>query len=194
MLFPAASDAYCLLEIYERLCKDPESFGLSSDLTESLVGKQSKKPKAKKQLSKQEAPSPSGQVCKHLQRAACCSRPLQITGCCSQSHIHCAWLFPGLLQQHPPHPSLPGFLLGLPGSSFPCTLRFTCLCTVWVQICAQSPVSLVEMFLPHSGFGFCGQGFKTLTSLTFFFFLSFHTLLSHWEYLLYCVWSRSLQS
>ncbi|NWI55802.1 MUT7 Exonuclease, partial [Calyptomena viridis] len=57
----AASDAYCLLEIYERLCKDPESFGLSSDLTESLVGKQSKKPRPKKQLNKQEAPSPSGQ-------------------------------------------------------------------------------------------------------------------------------------
>ncbi|NXY11624.1 MUT7 Exonuclease, partial [Pteruthius melanotis] len=59
----AASDAYCLLEIYERLCKDPESFGLGSDLTESLVGKQSKKPRAKKQLNKQEAPSPSGQEC-----------------------------------------------------------------------------------------------------------------------------------
>ncbi|XP_053817975.1 exonuclease mut-7 homolog isoform X3 [Vidua chalybeata] len=59
----AASDAYCLLEIYERLCKDPESFGLSSDLTDSLVGKQSKKPRAKKQLNKQEAPSPSGQEC-----------------------------------------------------------------------------------------------------------------------------------
>ncbi|NXU46811.1 MUT7 Exonuclease, partial [Drymodes brunneopygia] len=59
----AASDAYCLLEIYERLCKDPESFRLGSDLTESLVGKQSKKPRAKKQLNKQEAPSPSGQEC-----------------------------------------------------------------------------------------------------------------------------------
>ncbi|XP_063265501.1 exonuclease mut-7 homolog isoform X3 [Prinia subflava] len=58
----AASDAYCLLEIYERLCKDPESFGLGSDLKESLVGKQSKKPRAKKQLNKQEAPSPSGQI------------------------------------------------------------------------------------------------------------------------------------
>ncbi|CAN8198155.1 unnamed protein product [Coccothraustes coccothraustes] len=57
----AASDAYCLLEIYERLCKDPKSFGLGSDLTESLVGKQSKKPRAKKQLNKQKAPSPSGQ-------------------------------------------------------------------------------------------------------------------------------------
>ncbi|NXO22423.1 MUT7 Exonuclease, partial [Cisticola juncidis] len=57
----AASDAYCLLEIYERLCKDPESFGL--DLKEILVGKQSKKPRAKKQLNKQEAPSPSGQEC-----------------------------------------------------------------------------------------------------------------------------------
>ncbi|XP_015500324.1 exonuclease mut-7 homolog isoform X2 [Parus major] len=59
----AASDAYCLLEIYKRLCKDPESFGLGSDLAESLVGKQSKKPKAKKQLNKQEAASPSGQEC-----------------------------------------------------------------------------------------------------------------------------------
>ncbi|NXF11324.1 MUT7 Exonuclease, partial [Smithornis capensis] len=59
----AASDAYCLLEIYERLCKDPESFGLSSDLTDSLVGKHSKKPRPKKQLNKQEAPSPSGQQC-----------------------------------------------------------------------------------------------------------------------------------
>ncbi|NXB79594.1 MUT7 Exonuclease, partial [Donacobius atricapilla] len=59
----AASDAYCLLEIYERFCKDPESFGLGSDLAESLVGKQSKKPRAKKSLNKQEAPSPSGQEC-----------------------------------------------------------------------------------------------------------------------------------
>ncbi|NXY20519.1 MUT7 Exonuclease, partial [Atrichornis clamosus] len=58
----AASDAYCLLEIYERLCKDPESFGLSSDLTESQ-GKQTKKPRAKKLLNKQEVPSPSGQPC-----------------------------------------------------------------------------------------------------------------------------------
>ncbi|XP_042691771.1 exonuclease mut-7 homolog isoform X4 [Centrocercus urophasianus] len=58
----AASDAYCLLEVYEKLCKDPESFGLSSDLTESLVGKASVKPRAKKQLNKQEVPSPSGQI------------------------------------------------------------------------------------------------------------------------------------
>uniref|UniRef100_A0A8V1AKL3 Exonuclease 3'-5' domain containing 3 n=1 Tax=Gallus gallus TaxID=9031 RepID=A0A8V1AKL3_CHICK len=58
----AASDAYCLLEVYEKLCKDPESFGLSSDLTESLVGKPSVKPRAKKQLNKQEVPSPSGQI------------------------------------------------------------------------------------------------------------------------------------
>ncbi|NWH83782.1 MUT7 Exonuclease, partial [Aegithalos caudatus] len=64
----AASDAYCLLEIYEKLCKDPESFGLGSDLTESLVGKQSKKPRAKKQLNKQEAPSPSGQECQGPRR------------------------------------------------------------------------------------------------------------------------------
>ncbi|XP_031411977.1 exonuclease mut-7 homolog isoform X12 [Meleagris gallopavo] len=60
----AASDAYCLLEVYEKLCKDPESFGLSSDLTESLVGKASVKPRAKKQLNKQEVPSPSGQQCR----------------------------------------------------------------------------------------------------------------------------------
>ncbi|XP_009874077.1 PREDICTED: exonuclease mut-7 homolog, partial [Apaloderma vittatum] len=58
----AASDAYCLLEVYEKLSKDPASFGLSSDLTESLVGKPSTKPRAKKQLNKQEVPSPSGQV------------------------------------------------------------------------------------------------------------------------------------
>ncbi|KFO85906.1 putative exonuclease mut-7, partial [Buceros rhinoceros silvestris] len=60
----AASDAYCLLEIYEKLCKDPASFGLSSGLTESLVGKPSIKPRTKKQLNKQEVPSPSGQQCK----------------------------------------------------------------------------------------------------------------------------------
>ncbi|NXG15053.1 MUT7 Exonuclease, partial [Grallaria varia] len=59
----AASDAYCLLEVYERLCKDPESFGLSSDLRGSLVQKGSIKPVAKKQLNKQEALSPSGQQC-----------------------------------------------------------------------------------------------------------------------------------
>ncbi|NXP23283.1 MUT7 Exonuclease, partial [Scytalopus superciliaris] len=59
----AASDAYCLLEIYERLCKNPESFGLSSDLRESLVRKRSIKPVGKKQLNKQEALSPSGQQC-----------------------------------------------------------------------------------------------------------------------------------
>ncbi|XP_056360836.1 exonuclease mut-7 homolog isoform X1 [Oenanthe melanoleuca] len=64
----AASDAYCLLEIYERLCKDPESFGLGSDLTDSLMGKQSKKPREKKQLNKQEASSPSGQECQGPRR------------------------------------------------------------------------------------------------------------------------------
>ncbi|XP_065504512.1 exonuclease mut-7 homolog isoform X5 [Caloenas nicobarica] len=58
----AASDAYCLLEIYEKLCKDPASFGLSSDLTGSLVGKPSIKPRAKKQLNKQEVLSPSVQI------------------------------------------------------------------------------------------------------------------------------------
>lgn len=83
----SASDAYCLLEIYEKLCKDPASFGLNSDLTKSLVGKPTIKARAKKQLNKQEVPSPCGQVCKHLQRAACCSRPLQIIRCLvSQSY------------------------------------------------------------------------------------------------------------
>lgn len=67
----AASDAYCLLEVYEKLCKDPESFGLSSDLTESLVGKPSVKPRAKKQLNKQEVPSPSGQ-CKGSDKETSC--------------------------------------------------------------------------------------------------------------------------
>ncbi|NXE11817.1 MUT7 Exonuclease, partial [Lophotis ruficrista] len=68
----AASDAYCLLEIYEKLCKDPASFGLSSDLTESLVGKPSMKPSAKQQLNKQEVPSPSGQQCKGSKKETPC--------------------------------------------------------------------------------------------------------------------------
>ncbi|NXM95621.1 MUT7 Exonuclease, partial [Sylvia borin] len=68
----AASDAYCLLEIYERLCKDPESFGLGSDLAESLVRKRSKKPRAKKQLNKQEVPPPSGQECQGPRTEAPC--------------------------------------------------------------------------------------------------------------------------
>ncbi|NXX77679.1 MUT7 Exonuclease, partial [Urocolius indicus] len=68
----AASDAYCLLEIYEKLCKDPASFGLSSDLMASLVGKPSIKPRAKKQLNKQEVPSPSGQQCKGSQMELSC--------------------------------------------------------------------------------------------------------------------------
>lgn len=153
ILFPAASDAYCLLEIYERLCKDPESFGLGSDLTESLVGKQSKKPRAKKQLNKQEAPSPSGQVCKHLQRAACCSRSLQITHCWSEPHHSLCMTVLRTLAANilliPP--SLPGHCalsLACLGPAFP--LRFTCLCTVWVEICAQSPVSLAHGNIPST--------------------------------------------
>ncbi|NXX49083.1 MUT7 Exonuclease, partial [Tricholaema leucomelas] len=67
----AASDAYCLLEVYEKLCKDPESFGLSSDLTTSLVGKPSPKPRAK--LNKQEAASPSGQQCQGARQASPCA-------------------------------------------------------------------------------------------------------------------------
>ncbi|XP_043841778.1 exonuclease mut-7 homolog [Dromiciops gliroides] len=58
----AASDAYCLLEVYEVLCKDPAHFGLSANLKESLGGKQSTKPRAKKPLSKQRTRSPSKQV------------------------------------------------------------------------------------------------------------------------------------
>ncbi|XP_054249187.1 exonuclease mut-7 homolog [Indicator indicator] len=68
----AASDAYCLLEVYEKLCKDPESFGLSSDLTKSLGGKPSTKARAKKQLDKQEAPSASGQQCQGPKQATLC--------------------------------------------------------------------------------------------------------------------------
>ncbi|NWI64423.1 MUT7 Exonuclease, partial [Todus mexicanus] len=68
----AASDAYCLLEIYEKLCKDPASFGLSSCLTESPVGKPSIKPRVKKQLNKQEVPSPSGQQCKGSTKETFC--------------------------------------------------------------------------------------------------------------------------
>ncbi|XP_068770492.1 exonuclease mut-7 homolog isoform X12 [Struthio camelus] len=69
----AASDAYCLLEVYEKLCKDPASFGLSSNLTESLMGKPSIKPRAKKQLNKQEVSSSSGQQCKGFDEEASCS-------------------------------------------------------------------------------------------------------------------------
>ncbi|XP_071622169.1 exonuclease mut-7 homolog isoform X1 [Heliangelus exortis] len=69
----AASDAYCLLEIYEKICKDPASFGLSSDLTESLLGKPSINPMATKQLHKQEVPSPSGQQCKGSTKETSCS-------------------------------------------------------------------------------------------------------------------------
>ncbi|NXW08955.1 MUT7 Exonuclease, partial [Fregetta grallaria] len=68
----AASDAYCLLEIYEKLCKDPASFGLSSDLTGSLVEKPSIKPRTKKKLNKQEVPSPSGQECKGPKKEPSC--------------------------------------------------------------------------------------------------------------------------
>ncbi|NWJ08065.1 MUT7 Exonuclease, partial [Crypturellus undulatus] len=68
----AASDAYCLLEVYGKLCKDPTSFGLNSDLTASPVGKPSIKPRAKKQLNKQEVPSSSGQQCKRLVKEASC--------------------------------------------------------------------------------------------------------------------------
>ncbi|XP_069626747.1 exonuclease mut-7 homolog isoform X14 [Haliaeetus albicilla] len=80
----AASDAYCLLEIYEKLCKDPASFGLSSDLTASLVGKSSIKPRAKKQLNKQEVLSPSGQIARQEGRVILTSGlPYQtVWGCC----------------------------------------------------------------------------------------------------------------
>ncbi|XP_074976534.1 exonuclease mut-7 homolog isoform X6 [Caretta caretta] len=58
----AASDAYCLLEVYKKLCEDPLGFGLCSDLTESLVAKPTTKHRAKKQLNQQEMPSPSKQI------------------------------------------------------------------------------------------------------------------------------------
>nr|XP_042711634.1 exonuclease mut-7 homolog isoform X7 [Chrysemys picta bellii] len=60
----AASDAYCLLEVYKKLCEDPSGFGLCSDFTESLVGKPTTKSRAKKQLNQQEMPSPSEQQAK----------------------------------------------------------------------------------------------------------------------------------
>ncbi|XP_051832871.1 exonuclease mut-7 homolog [Antechinus flavipes] len=58
----AASDAYCLLEVYEMLCKDPAHFGLTANLKENLGSKQSTKPRAKKSLSKQGTQSPPKQV------------------------------------------------------------------------------------------------------------------------------------
>ncbi|NWI13933.1 MUT7 Exonuclease, partial [Crypturellus soui] len=68
----AASDAYCLLEVYGKLCKDPASFGLRSDLTANPVEKPSIKPRAKKQLNKQEVLSSSGQQCKSFVKEASC--------------------------------------------------------------------------------------------------------------------------
>ncbi|OXB80631.1 UNVERIFIED_CONTAM: hypothetical protein H355_005560, partial [Colinus virginianus] len=95
----AASDAYCLLEVYEKLCKDPESFGLSSDLTESLVGKPSLKARAKKQLNKQEVPSPSGQVCKQLQSCMLLKTPGGKTQAWWQSAFSAAYKSLVFLQQ-----------------------------------------------------------------------------------------------
>ncbi|XP_073170679.1 exonuclease mut-7 homolog isoform X5 [Lepidochelys kempii] len=66
----AASDAYCLLEVYKKLCEDPLGFGLCSDLTESLVAKPTTKHRAKKQLNQQEMPSPSKQQAKVIGMAA----------------------------------------------------------------------------------------------------------------------------
>ncbi|XP_075761943.1 exonuclease mut-7 homolog isoform X2 [Pelodiscus sinensis] len=60
----AASDAYCLLEVYKKLCEDPSGFGLCSDLTESLVRKPNPKPRAKKPLNQQEMPTTSKQLAK----------------------------------------------------------------------------------------------------------------------------------
>lgn len=179
----AASDAYCLLEIYEKLCKDPASFGLSSDLTKSLVGKASVKPRTKKQLNKQEVPSPSGQVRKHLQRAACCSRPLQITRCLiSQSccQLCTARLFgaasQGYCSKRLPRPPLHGYkcsLLRVPWVTFPCS--FVCLCIMLVPIVWCNPANLTGRNAPSAvprwrGGEFCGLGVASVRLQTPDFF------------------------
>ncbi|XP_074871617.1 exonuclease mut-7 homolog [Carettochelys insculpta] len=71
----AASDAYCLLEVYKKLRADPSGCGLCSDLTESLVGKPATRPRAKKQLNKQEMPRTSKQQAKELSPEALSSPP-----------------------------------------------------------------------------------------------------------------------
>uniref|UniRef100_V9KEI2 Putative exonuclease mut-7-like protein n=1 Tax=Callorhinchus milii TaxID=7868 RepID=V9KEI2_CALMI len=44
----AAIDAYCLLEVYEPLLREPQQFGLSYSLNDSLVGKSEKRSKEQK--------------------------------------------------------------------------------------------------------------------------------------------------
>ncbi|XP_061459965.1 exonuclease mut-7 homolog isoform X2 [Rhineura floridana] len=53
----AASDAYCLLEVYTKLLEDPAGFGLSSSIMTLLLGKVNVDAKAKKPSSRQ-APLP----------------------------------------------------------------------------------------------------------------------------------------
>uniref|UniRef100_A0A7M4EXH0 Exonuclease 3'-5' domain containing 3 n=1 Tax=Crocodylus porosus TaxID=8502 RepID=A0A7M4EXH0_CROPO len=72
----AASDAYCLLEVYRKLSEDPAAFGLSSDLSESLVEKQATKSRAKKPLNKQKMPSTSKQQSKGVVREASSPSPI----------------------------------------------------------------------------------------------------------------------
>nr|XP_020664814.1 exonuclease mut-7 homolog [Pogona vitticeps] len=58
----AASDAYCLLEIYATLLKDPAAFGLSPDLMTPLVGKTCPGAKAKKSARQEKVRSPHTEI------------------------------------------------------------------------------------------------------------------------------------
>ncbi|XP_023485248.2 exonuclease mut-7 homolog isoform X10 [Equus caballus] len=58
----AATDAYCLLEVYRVLCRDPTRFHLSEDLAKSLRPGRSQRPGAREQPSRQEASALPQQV------------------------------------------------------------------------------------------------------------------------------------
>ncbi|XP_070374394.1 exonuclease mut-7 homolog isoform X11 [Equus asinus] len=58
----AATDAYCLLEVYRVLCRDPTRFHLSEDLAKSLRPGRSQRPGAREQPSQQEASALPQQV------------------------------------------------------------------------------------------------------------------------------------
>uniref|UniRef100_A0ABM5F5J2 Exonuclease mut-7 homolog n=1 Tax=Pogona vitticeps TaxID=103695 RepID=A0ABM5F5J2_9SAUR len=58
----AASDAYCLLEIYATLLKDPAAFGLSPDLMTPLAGKTCPGAKAKKSTRQEKVRSPHTEI------------------------------------------------------------------------------------------------------------------------------------
>nr|XP_023485248.1 exonuclease mut-7 homolog isoform X10 [Equus caballus] len=58
----AATDAYCLLEVYRVLCRDSTRFHLSEDLAKSLRPGRSQRPGAREQPSRQEASALPQQV------------------------------------------------------------------------------------------------------------------------------------